>query len=93
VASSGTSVQAPAFGGLVEESLEGSLQAQFVADVLVFKVVEVLEVGLYDRIIGSEFQHRLPCNRSKVARASACSVAFRRRVFVSGTTAKADAAS
>jgi hypothetical protein len=38
--------------------LERSLEAEFVGDLLRFKVLEVLEIGLDDRVTGGQFEHR-----------------------------------
>ena len=46
-------------GGFVEEILEGSFEAEFVGDLLGFKVLEVLEIGLDDRVAGGQFEHRV----------------------------------
>jgi hypothetical protein len=47
------------FGGSVEEGLEGSFEAEFVGDLLRFKVLKVLEIGLDDRVTGRQFELRV----------------------------------
>jgi len=49
------------FGGSVEEGLEGSFEAEFVGDLLRFKMLKVLEIGLDDRVTGRQFEHRVLC--------------------------------
>ena len=49
------------FGGFVEEVLEGSFEAEFVGDLLGFKVLEVFEISLDDRVTGGQFEHLILC--------------------------------
>ena len=52
--------QGPAafLSGFVEKVLEGALESQFVDDTLIFKVLQILQICLDDRIVASKFEHR-----------------------------------